>query len=112
MQAGQARKKVVITNTWLNSGYAGTHRTHMDVMDRAQNGNVNCFESMGILIGSHKDDTSTTKATSATVEGWLWDENETQVDTHVLPVGVLLPIAFRAIRPRNTTGRDIRIYGY
>ena len=64
------------------------------------------FRPEGIMINENVNDSS---AVTATVWGYLHNENETDMDEYVLALNVVHPLAFKAVRSSGTTGRGIKL---
>lgn len=96
-----------VDNAWLDA-YGSVATAYMDCRDLDSTNTGRRMRPRGIMIGVNGTDST---QTTATVYGVLWEENHNQADEYTLAVGVVHPIAFKLLYARQTTGRNIKIFG-
>jgi len=105
---GEVHKR--IEDDWLNkqndmSGDYSYHGSYVDCRIRHAVQDV-VQRPRGIICRSASDGESV-----ALVAGYLWGENESDIDQHPIVPGVVHPLAFQRIYRTGTTARTIKIYG-
>ena len=101
-------RKVRIEDDWFTDNVGETFAVEPLTKGGPISHSKENFRPEGIMINSNSDDSD---AVTATVWGYLHNENETDMDDYILALNVVHPLAFKAVRNQGTTARGIKIIG-
>jgi len=104
------KKKVVITDDWIDRNPRGTFWIEPLNVGSTISHNKGQFLASGILINRVTGiDPKQEPNYYAEIEAILHDENETDWAIYRLEIGKIHKLAFKGIRIQHTSGREIKI---